>query len=153
MISIVISIALGLLNFIGLAYAVVVKLSRVESRVEVLWTFQLRRGIVESVNGGLLEHHSPLAVTQRLKDRYKVIFATVKDYYDSEGNRLTDTDLAIGIEKLFWPSIKEMCAKEDIFDGACLVVLLNYVRPTSKLFTGWDPADSACESCESKKEK
>jgi hypothetical protein len=133
-----ISILLGILNIMGLFYFGVLRLSRIESRVEVLWTFQLRRGIVEGVNDGLLKNQSPLAVTQTLKDRYRLIFATVKDYYDREGKTLTDTDLAIGIEKLFWPSIKEMCAKENIFDGACLVVLLNYVRPDSTLFTEWE---------------
>lgn len=139
-ISIVISIALGLLNFIGLAYAVVVKLSRVESRVEVLWTFQLRRGIIEGVNSGFLEHHSPLAVNDSLKSRYAIIFATVKDFYDREGKAFSDNGLAMELEKRFWTLMKEMCIKENMSDGSCLAVLLNSVRPDAKLFDDWIPS-------------
>jgi hypothetical protein len=135
------SLIIGCLNLVGLFYVVVLRLSRIESRVEILWAFQLRRGIVESVNSGLLEHHSPLAVSKGILVKYPAIFNTIKEYYDLEGSKLPDLVLVESIEKNFWPLVSTICIGENIHDGACLALMLNYVRPEAKFFKEWEPIE------------
>jgi len=138
-----IAIVIGLFNLAGLFYVVVSRLSRIESRVEVLWCFQLRRGVTETLTSGMLEHNSPFRISPKIQDKYAVMFEGVRNYYLSHGQELSDSDLAMAIENQFWPEIREMCLAEGIHDGACLMLMMNFVRPDARFFREWDEAQES----------
>ena len=134
------SFAASTISLIGLIYTVVFRQAKLESRVEILWDFLVRRGITEAMQRGLLERNSPFRLTIDIRGRYKPLFDGVMEYYNRDGSKLKDSDLVSEIEKHFWPQIKQVCVDQGINDGACLAMILHYIRPEASYFKEWDVA-------------
>jgi hypothetical protein len=126
------------LNFFGLVYVVATRLSRVESRTEIMWSFLLRRGIIEGLDKGVLTQNSPVSIAPAVLQRYRTVFSKVKEFHDSNGRDLSDMDFSLQIEKHFWPEIRTVCLDAGINDGACLALVLKYVRPQAKVFVDFE---------------
>lgn len=145
-IGVLISLIAAGMNFLGLIYFATMRQSRIESRMEILWAFHIRRGISEAVEHGLLTSNSPLELKKNVVPKYPSLFESVRDFYDRlGGKKLSDVELVAQMEDRFWPMIKPLCLKEKINDGACLAILLHTVRPESKYFKEWEEIEGACK--------
>jgi hypothetical protein len=129
---------IAILGFAGVLYSATMRLSRVESRVEIIWSFLLRRGVIEGLERGVLTQNSPLSIAPEVLVRYRVIFSKVKEFHDSNGRDLSDMDFSLAIEQKFWPEIRTVCLDAGINDGACLALVLKYVRPQAKVFVDFE---------------
>lgn len=136
----VIALAVAVGNLLGLIFLVVGRITKVEGRVEILWEFLMRRGVMEALQRGVLERNSPIKIPTAMQDRYRDILEKVKTFYLANGAAsLSDVDLAMRIETHFWPDIHKICLDAQIHDGACMAMMINYVRPDAAIFKEVEP--------------
>lgn len=110
------------------------RLSRVESKVDVLWNFLLRRSISEGLNSGFLTRESPLKANVQILERHPEVIGDIKAWYETEGCQLLDLDLFVEIERRFNVPLHALCEHEGMMDGACLAAMFFMLRPESVLF-------------------
>jgi len=130
-----ITLLTALPNLIGLFYVGAWKMGRIELKVDTMWEFQLRRGIAEGVSKGVLKKNSPISLTEMAEEAIEPLKKELLDFFESLGRRLTDIELAIEIERHFGDKIIDtICIPLGINEGTCLVIALNTVKSSSKLY-------------------
>ncbi len=98
------------------------RLDKMEVKVDTLWAFQIRRGIVEGVNNDSLKLNSPATLTESGKKMFAHISASLGSWYALRGKNMKDLDAMIDLEMCAGERlVKEVCIPFKISHGACLI--------------------------------
>ncbi len=110
--------------------------SAITVKVDTLWNFLMRRGIVEATQKGLGVINSPFTLSTDTKEWLlnHPIVSDIKKFCGNNGKGISNVDLAVKIERKFGERIvKEICIPKNISDGACLVLALEAARIERRL--------------------
>lgn len=105
------------------------RLNRLESKVETIWEFQLRRATIEAVQHGIGKMNSPLVISQEAKEWMGELAVRLREFYRRLGRTLTNSELALEIERRYGQEIVEkVCIPHGIFQGACLLIAMEVAK-------------------------
>ncbi len=105
----------------------------VETRVETLWAFQLRRAAIEVMNRGIGKVNSPVVISDEAKSWMASLAEELKAFYRQMGRNLSTTQLAEEIERRWGAEIvKQVCIPHGLFQGACLLIAMEVAREAGK---------------------
>lgn len=122
-VGIVVSLVVGALTLISAIIYSTIRMAKIELKVDTMWTFQLRRGFGEALEGGLLERNSPIKLTEKAKNAFNQMRDELQRYYTRQGVRMTDGELALAIERQFGQRlIDDICIPLGVKDAACLIL-------------------------------
>jgi hypothetical protein len=113
----------------------IAKMARIEDRVETLWNFHIRRGMVEAVHKGVADMNSPIEMRD---DSLKVVEGLredLLDWYEKLGRPdITNRDLFIEIEKHFGDRLLfEVCKPYGFKEGTCILLCIAVIRGNNKI--------------------
>lgn len=106
------------------------RLASLEVKVDTMWTFQLRRGISESLQQGVFTKNSPLQITDHARVWMSSLVIDLQNTYrDKRWTKLRDPDLAEIIEREFGERLlHEVCIPRSLSMGACLIMAMKIAR-------------------------
>src|SRR5260370_27126871 len=133
-----IAVLISGLSLIGMVYLGAFRMAKLESRVELLWAFLLRRGVGDALVGGVMEKSSPLRLNVDALKQHADLLARAQEFYDAEGRKLNDIALIEEMERRFGVSLVAIAAEHKMMAGGCLVALVFLMRPTMSLFKQFD---------------
>lgn len=125
-----------IVSLVGLALAVAgiigkqaTRLAKLEVKVDTMWHFNLRRGLAEGMEQGVVYRNSPLKVTETARNWMASLTVDLHDFYRETGRYMKDTDLAEAIERRFGERLlHEVCLPRHIYMGACLILAMEIAR-------------------------
>lgn len=107
---------------------------RLELKVDTLWSSWLRQGLAEGKVSDIIRQNSPLSVSQEMIEALTPLKADLRKFYLSGGNKLSEIEQAIEIERRFGPRlVNEVCVPAGKPYGACLVAAMIYGKSFAKL--------------------
>lgn len=99
------------------------RIDRLEDKVTTIWEFQMRRAATEAIQKGIGYMNSPLIIDQEAKAWFDELAEKLQAFYASLDKNISDTDLALEIEKKFGDDIvKVVCIPKGLYQGACLLI-------------------------------
>jgi hypothetical protein len=121
--------AVALLSVAGLVF----KLGALSTKVDTMWEFQMRRALSEGIQRGIVQVNSPAIVVPEALEWMQGMADELRQFYDSIGKRLTDTELAIEIERRFGERIlHEVCIPNKLYQGVCLIIAAEVAKRSSQ---------------------
>lgn len=125
-----VTVALGVS---GISLAGIVALAsrygKLELKVDTLWEFQLRRGIVEGKMAEVLTQNSPVILRPALIAALESLAPELKAFYENGAYKLNEAQEAAEIERKFGARLmKEVCIPLGVLHGACIVGAMVYGR-------------------------
>jgi uncharacterized protein YneF (UPF0154 family) len=131
----IVSLALSLIAVVTLIYNVGFKLGKYFERVDTLWQLFLSGGLVEGTHKGVLTHQSEIKVSDDILKKFPIIFAqSIKDWYEKEGAKLSEVDVAVQIAKRFGTQLADLAIELEVSLNTVLVASMTVVMgraPTS----------------------
>src|ERR1022692_481781 len=101
-------------------------MTTIEVKVDTMWDFTLRRARSEAVNNGYATINSPLVFSDEARGWLEPFASLLRDLYVSMGDHVTDTDLAVEIERIFGVRLlNEICIPHHMYMGACLLLAMD----------------------------
>lgn len=137
----IISIVTALLSFCGTVYFGLVRQAKIEARVELMWSFMMRKGLSEALISGLVERQSPLKVSVAALERHADLIDKIKIWYEKFGKTMPDLELTVAMETIFHTEFEKICLDEKILPSACVSAMLFFLRPESKIFDPFRRSD------------
>jgi len=128
----VVSLIMACGSLLSVVYLAGVKITRLEVKVNTLWTFLMRRALLEGSNKGHLIWESPARVN--LDPKIILYFGSMVDelrafYKTIRHGKLSDLDLCMLIEQQWGARIiKKVCAPLGLQEGSCLLIALAVAR-------------------------
>src|SRR6266404_6660288 len=84
---------------LGVLWVAAVKMTRLEVKVETLWGFLLKRGVVEGVARGVMEVQSPVRLVNG-SDKLLIHMADeLREFYQKNCLGMRESEIALAIEK------------------------------------------------------
>ena len=117
---------LGALAIVGAFFAwlwsVASQQAVLKLKVETLWAFLFRRGVIEGLQKGWITENSPVELVQAAIKAMEPVAPKLKEWYEKEGKVLADIDLIFHIEDKFGEVLmNEVCKPHLLSNGICLV--------------------------------
>lgn len=134
----IISITAASLSLGSTLYLGIFRMAKIESRVEILWNFLLKRVVGDTVASGLLRNESPLTIDIVALERHKPLLAEIKEWYGTQPESVSDLELFQRMEQKYSDKLTAICMEENILPGGASVAMLFLLRPQSKLFDGYN---------------
>lgn len=98
------------------------KIGVIELKVETLWAFLFRRGVIEGLQKGWIQENSPMELTDKALEAMAPMTLEIRTWYKQAGVQLSDLDLLLHIEHVFGNKMSnEICKPNLISNGVCLV--------------------------------
>ncbi len=92
-------------------------------KTETMWLYQLRRGVSEGIEKGLLVKNSPTKITDKAKALYAALAPALQDFYQRSGVMMTDAEMGLAIERMYGQKIvDEICIPNGLKAASCLVI-------------------------------
>jgi len=124
-----VAIAASLFSVVSVLYFGTVKFAKLELKVDTMWDFQMRRNQAEAVHRGVATMNSPIVVNDEARQWVEPIVAPMRAFYAKIGRKMTDSELALEIERRYGERIlTEICIPRGISAGACLLIALQAVK-------------------------
>ena len=124
-----VSLAMFVFSILAVLYRMGWRLGRIELKVDTMWEFLMRRAKLEGLRSGLMEEHSALFLSNELKAAFAPLMEHLRAFYTSKGQRLSDLDLMLALERNFGEEIVEkICKPLNVTNGACLVGAVKLLR-------------------------
>lgn len=137
----IISLVVAILGLIGTAYIGLFKFARIESRVELLWSFLMRRGVADALIGGVMEKSSPLRLKVQALEQHKALTEKARAFYLQAGHKMNDIGLIEELERRYGVELGAVASEHQMNAGGCLVALTFLLRPDMPLFKQFDTQD------------
>ena len=124
-VGILVSMAIAIVGWVSTYVQNRERFARLEVKVDTMWDFQLRRAESEAVKLGIGRRNSPLKINEDTKKWFEPLEKKLKSFYQSQGCKLNNRDLAIAIEKNFGDEIASVvCIPKGLTDGSCLLIAI-----------------------------
>jgi len=119
-----VAVVTGIFSLIGTIYWVAKRIAQMEFRVNTMWDFIMRRGLVEAINKGVLEMNSPISLPNETANWYDKISERLRSFYQTR-KRLNDRDFWIAVESEFGEWITwNVCLPKGLNVGACIAAAI-----------------------------
>lgn len=134
-----ITIALSTSSLVGLLFAVFTasrRFGELETKVNTMWAFQMRRAFSEVVTSGIATVNSPLRFTEEAIKALDPIREELKALWVSlpESVRKSDVEVTLEIEKVFGERLLRMvCIPCGLSHGACLLLAMSIAKDQGSL--------------------
>jgi len=122
--------ALGLsgITLAGLL-ALASRFAKLELKVDTMWEFQLRRGIVEGKLADILQQNSPIRLDHKLLAALEPMKEELQAFYTNGASKMSEIEEAVEIERRFGAQIvKQICLPLAVSHGVCVVAAMVYGR-------------------------
>jgi hypothetical protein len=131
--EVIINTVLSVVSLLGLLWVFAVKVTKMEVKIETIWSFLMKRALSEALVQGVATHNSPVRVTDEAKRWMSDLIPPIRDFYAKLGRRnITDAELAMEIERRFGDRIlNEVCIPHGLYMGACLLIAIQAVKEAS----------------------
>ena len=127
-------LAISLLSIARIFYFIAVEHATLKVKVDTMWAFTMRRAQSEIVAHGAGEMNSPLRLFPESLTMLEPLKSELRALYDGIKKPISDTDLAILIEKEYGERIlHEVCLKYGLYLGACLLLAIAVARNTDTI--------------------
>ncbi len=124
----VISLLMSMVALFKVFYSIGQTLATLQLKVDTMWDFTLRRAKSEAVAQGWATINSPLVFTEKAVAVIAPLMEPLRELYEKLGP-ISDTDLAIEIERLFGNQIlNEICIPNHLYMGACLLIAIEAAK-------------------------
>lgn len=121
----IISLITGVFSVIGVIWAFVGKLARLDLQVQTMWAFQLRRGFGEALDKGLMARNSPITITAEAKALFEPMREDLQKYYHDFCIKMSMGELALALERQFGRRmVNEICIPAKLTESACLLIAI-----------------------------
>jgi hypothetical protein len=123
------SLIISAVSLLAVSYLGLIKIARIEVKVDTCWRFLLRRGEAEAVLRGYATKNSPVSVSDEraLKVFPADLAEAIQGYFNRLARHLTLVELAAEIERNFGDRlVDEVCIPHGITEGACLVLAMHF---------------------------
>lgn len=129
-IGIIVSLLQGAVSLLGLVYALGVKFTRLEVKVDTMWDFQMRRAVTEGVRKGVIKMNSPISITDKARASMENLTSDLRQFYSTfYGRSIPERDLWVAIEREYGDRIlREVCIPNGLDHGACIIIALAVAR-------------------------
>jgi hypothetical protein len=139
----------GILNLIKISS----RFGALETKVNTMWEFQMRRAVSEAIANKVGTQNSPLTITTKAQAFLDPIKDELRTYWKFYGHKLTEFDAMLQLEQMFGDRLLNLiCLPCGLSHGACLVVALSVAKGTQtlELFDGeisvtYSPTPASCE--------
>lgn len=122
------------ISLIGVIYAVAVKMTRLEVKVDVIWGTLLKRALVDGVANKLMEVNSPIRLVNNSGELLAHMAPELQAFYRDKCKGLDEKAAAAEIEKVFGDRlIKEVCIPNNISNLVCILIALAVAKNTGSL--------------------
>lgn len=109
------------------------RLGALTLKVDTMWEFLMKRGTIEGQERGHLRAHSPLQVSDEMKQAFVPLMDNLRAFYVEKGTSMLDLELMLELERHFGDEIvKNICIPYKITNGACLVIAAKLLREAYK---------------------
>ena len=109
-------------------------IAKLSVKVDVMWAFQMRRAVSESIEKGAATFNSPLTFSEDSKRRLEPIKASLIEFWANKGNKLCDGAVLLEIERLFGDDLLERVGVPcRLTHGACLLLALAVAKQSDSL--------------------
>jgi len=100
-----------------------------ETKVNTMWAFQMRRAVSEVVTSGLGTINSPLLFNDLAKKSLEPIKGRLVEFYDTLPKPTSDVMALLKIEEIFGSQLLELvCIPCGLTHGACLLLALTVAK-------------------------
>lgn len=104
------------------------RFSKLESRVEILWLFIMRRSLSESITDNMGTLNSPFVPNEKCYGWFTSLKDDLKAFYNYNKS-LSDFDLIIAIEDKFGDRIlRDVCVPNKLTSGVCLLIAASVAK-------------------------
>lgn len=106
-------------------------LGLISGKVEIMWSFQIRRGLSEVVERKFGRMNSPFTLDSQVMEHFAPLRDDLISFHEREGRFLKDGDALLRIEQIFGDAIlRQVCVPFQLSHGACLLLALAVARQT-----------------------
>lgn len=112
------------------------RFARLELKVETLWSFQMRRAMIEGIDKNVASLNSPLTIDEKraLEWFNPEMIKNLRDFYNKLPKPITDNQLALEIEKSFGKElVLQVSIPYKLEQGSCLLMAVAISKRDSKL--------------------
>lgn len=110
---------------LGILWIAAVKMTRLEVKVDTMWSMLLKRAVVEGVHRGVLEADSPVRLINNSGAMLEHMVVDLRSFYNQNCKNLSEPDAILQIEKAFGTRLaKEVCIPNNISFGICILIAL-----------------------------
>lgn len=114
-----------LLALVGVLWVAAVKMTRLEVKVDTMWSMLLKRAVVEGVSLGLMEVHSPIRLVNNSGKILESMSEELQKFYIEKCKGLDEAHSALEIEREFGARlVKDICIPNNISFGVCILIAL-----------------------------
>lgn len=114
-----------ILGLVGTAIKVAMAMSKMQTRLDIMWDFTMRRALAEGLNKHVVTQNSPVVVTDEARSWFEGIKSELQQFYLDKGSKLSDADLQVAIEKLFGERLaQEISIPHKLHAGSCLLAAI-----------------------------
>lgn len=136
-IGVLVAIATGLSSLFAIAYFTGGKLARLETKVETMWEFMVKRGKIELLQRGLGEMNSPIKITAEALSWFAPMQDDLKRFYAEHLVGVNENEARLQIERKFSDRlVKEICLPHNLQAAACLIIALVVAKGEDKVEMG-----------------
>ena len=115
----------NLIGFVILIWKAATKFGAIETKVETMWTFQMRRAMSEVVSSGLGSLNSPLLFTDEALCLMNPLKAELEAWWAALPKATCDSDALLKLEAEFGDRLLPgVCVPAKISHAACLLLAL-----------------------------
>lgn len=101
------------------------KFSSLESKLDTIWDYLIKRAETEFIVKGLGTINSPYLITDEVRSWYAPISKDLKNFYNKIGVTLTDQELFVMVYKEFgqWIAVN-VCVPHGLENGSCILAAI-----------------------------
>lgn len=99
------------------------ELTELRVKVDTMWSFLTKRGVVEGVNAGLLSVNSPVRLTPESATIMQSMEPELREFRQQECPDCDEKTLMLAIERKFGTRlVQDVCIPNNIAFGVCLII-------------------------------
>lgn len=122
----------GILSLFSVLYFSIVKMAKIELKVDTMWDFITKRGVTEGLQKGFFTMNSPISIPENLRDMVTKAVPALRSFYLKTGQGMTDAELAYEIERRYGTQIlKKVCVPNGMPPESGLVIAIAVAKNNS----------------------
>lgn len=122
------------ITILGIVWYGAVKITKLEVKVDTIWSMFLKRGVVEGVTNSLLSVNSPIRLINNSGKLLESMAGELREFHEKNCKGKSEADTALAIEKEFGSRlVKEICIPNKISFGVCILIAVAIAKNVETL--------------------
>jgi hypothetical protein len=132
-----ISLSISIGTLLALLFAVAKAAARfgaLDTKVDTMWQFQMRRAMAEVVSTGMGTSNSPITFTPEALAHLEPLRPQLEDFWATLAPNTSDGEALLAIERHFGDElVRGVCIPCKMSHGACLLMALTIAKQSSDI--------------------